>query len=74
MLVTLLDAREYITTLSKAEQQLDEWQTAIEVLMLVSRGGLAMMASIGVMKGAEPRCRARVQFRLKRTALGEAEA
>src|SRR5437588_10009259 len=39
MLVTLLDAGEYITTLPKAEQQLDEWQAAIEALMLVSRGG-----------------------------------
>jgi len=50
MLVTLLDAGEYITTLSKAEQQLDEWQTAIEVLLLVSRGGPTMLARIGVMK------------------------
>jgi hypothetical protein len=50
MLVTLLDAGEYITTLPKAEQQLDEWQTAIEVLMLVSRSGPTMMARIGVMK------------------------
>ncbi len=50
VLVTLLDAGEYITTLSKAEQQLDEWQTAIEVLMLCSRGGDPMLARIGVMK------------------------
>jgi hypothetical protein len=49
-LVTLLDAGEYITTLSKAEQQLDEWQTAIEALMLCSRGGDTMLARIGVMK------------------------
>jgi hypothetical protein len=38
-LLTLKDAGEYITTLPKAEQQLDEWQTAIEALMLCSRGG-----------------------------------
>jgi hypothetical protein len=30
-LVTLEDAGDYITRLPKAEQQLDEWQTAIEV-------------------------------------------
>jgi hypothetical protein len=29
---------------------LPEWQTAIEVLMLVSRSGPTMMARIGVMK------------------------
>jgi hypothetical protein len=50
MLVTLLDAGEYITTLPKAEQQLDEWQAAIEALMLCSRGGHAMLARIGVMR------------------------
>ena len=50
VLITLMDAGEYITALSKAEQQLDEWQTAIEVLMLVSRSGPTMMARIGVMK------------------------
>jgi hypothetical protein len=31
-LVTLEDAGDYITRLPKAEQQIDEWQTAIEVL------------------------------------------
>jgi hypothetical protein len=39
-LVTLEDAGDYITRLPKAEQQLDEWQTAIEALMMAaeSRG------------------------------------
>jgi hypothetical protein len=55
MLVTLLDAGEYITTLPKAEQQLDEWQTAIEVLLLVSRGGPTMMARIRGHEGAQSR-------------------
>jgi len=36
--------------LPKKESDLPEWQTAIEVLMLVSRGGPTMMARIGVMK------------------------
>ena|SRR5258708_2700946 len=51
-LVTLEDAGRYITKLPKAEQQLEEWQTAIEVLILVaeSNGGPTMMAHIGVMR------------------------
>jgi hypothetical protein len=50
-LVTLEDAGRYIQKLPKAEQQIDEWQTAIEVLLLVAEhGGPAMMARIGVMR------------------------
>jgi hypothetical protein len=49
-LVTLRDAADYITKLPKKESDLPEWQTAIEVLILCSRGGHAMMARIGVMK------------------------
>jgi len=49
-LVTLRDAADYITSLPKKESDLPEWQTAIEVLMLVSRSGPTMMARIGVMK------------------------
>jgi hypothetical protein len=49
-LVTLRDAADYITRLPKKESALPEWQTAIEVLMLVSRGGPMMMARIGVMR------------------------
>jgi hypothetical protein len=49
-LVTLRDAAHYITSLPKKESDLPEWQTAIEVLMLVSRGGSTMLARIGVMK------------------------
>jgi hypothetical protein len=48
--VTLKDAADYITKLPKKESGLPEWQTAIEVLLLVSRGGPTMMARIGVMK------------------------
>jgi len=36
--------------LPKEESYLPEWQTVIEVLMLVSRSGPTMMARIGVMK------------------------
>jgi hypothetical protein len=51
-LVTLEDAARYIQKLPKAEQQIEEWQTAIEVLILVaeSGGGPTMMARIGVMR------------------------
>ena len=48
-LVTLEDAARYIQKLPKAEQQIEEWQTAVEVLILVaeSNGGPTMMARIG---------------------------
>jgi hypothetical protein len=49
-LVTLKDAATYITSLPKKESALPEWQTAIEVLMLCSRGGDPMLARIGVLK------------------------
>jgi hypothetical protein len=49
-LLTLKDAADYITKLPKKESDLPEWQAAIEVLMLCSRGGPTMMARIGVMK------------------------
>jgi hypothetical protein len=43
---TLRDAADYITTLPKKESDLPEWQTAIEVLMLVARSGPTMLARI----------------------------
>jgi hypothetical protein len=51
-LVTLRDAALYITKLPKAEQQIEEWQTAVEALILVaeSKDGPTMLARIGVMK------------------------
>jgi hypothetical protein len=51
-LVTLRDAVLYITKLPKAEQQIEEWQTAVEALILVaeSKDGPTMLARIGVMK------------------------
>jgi hypothetical protein len=35
-LVTLRDAAEYITELPKAEHDADEWQAAMQVLLLVA--------------------------------------
>jgi len=49
-LATLKDAADNITMLPKTKSGLPEWQTAIEALMLCSRGGQTMLARIGVMK------------------------
>ena len=51
-LVALEDAARYIQKLPKAEQQIEEWQTAVEALILVaeSRAGPTMLARIGVMQ------------------------
>jgi hypothetical protein len=50
-LVTLRDAADYITQLPKAEHDADEWQAAMEALLLVAEQDRpAMLARIGVMK------------------------
>jgi hypothetical protein len=50
-LVTLQDAGNYITKLSKAEHEAPEWQAAMEALILVAtHGGPTMLARIGVMR------------------------
>ena len=50
-LVTLKDAADYIMKLPKAEQNLQEWQTATEVLIMAAEGrGPVMHASIGVLR------------------------
>jgi hypothetical protein len=55
-LITLRDAALYITKLPKAEHEAEEWQAAMQVLMLVAeRGGPAMFARIGRRAGAERR-------------------
>ncbi len=51
LLVTLEDAANYIQKLPKAEQDLEEWQAAVEALLLVVElNGPTMMARIGVMR------------------------
>ena len=50
LLVTLMDAGEYISGLSKKETDLPDWQVAMQALMLVSRGGPTMLARIAVMR------------------------
>jgi hypothetical protein len=50
-LVTLKDAADYVTKLPKAEQHLEEWQAAVEALLLVVElSGPTLMARIGVMR------------------------
>jgi hypothetical protein len=50
-LVTLRDAARYITKLPKAEHDADEWQAAMEALLLVAEhDGPEMFARIGVMR------------------------
>jgi hypothetical protein len=50
-LVTLKDAAAYIQKLPEAEQQLAEWQAAVETLLLVvEHTGPTMMARIGMLR------------------------
>ena len=50
-LVTLQDAGNYITKLPKADHEAQEWQAAMEALILVATsGGPTMFARIGVMR------------------------
>jgi hypothetical protein len=49
--VTLRDAATYITKLSKAKHDADEWQAAMEVLLLVAeQDGPPLFARIGIMR------------------------
>jgi hypothetical protein len=50
-LVTLKDAANSIQKLPKAEQDLEEWQAAVEALLLVVElNGPTMMARIGILR------------------------
>jgi len=50
-LLTLKDAAEHITKLSKAEHDAPEWQAAMEALILVAEsGGPTMVARIGILR------------------------
>jgi hypothetical protein len=51
LLITLEDAGTYITKLPKAAHTAEEWQAAMEALMLVATlGGPTMFARIGMMR------------------------
>jgi hypothetical protein len=50
-LVTLRDAANYITKLPKAEHEAEEWQAAMQALLLVvKQNGPTMFARIGLMR------------------------
>jgi hypothetical protein len=49
-LATLQDAGNYITGLPRTEHMAPEWQTAMQALMIVARGGPTMLARIGFMQ------------------------
>jgi hypothetical protein len=50
-LVTLRDAADNIMKLPKAEQDLDEWQAAVEALMMAAEGrGPVMHSRLGVLR------------------------
>ena len=50
-LVTLRDAAQYITKLPKAEHDAEEWQAAMQALLLVAEhDGPPMFARIGIMR------------------------
>jgi hypothetical protein len=50
-LITLRDAAHYITKLPKAEHDAEEWQAAMQALLLVvEHGGSPMFARIGMMR------------------------
>src|SRR5271156_529768 len=54
-LTTLGDAAIYITKLPKAEHDTEEWQTAMEALLLVAESdGPTMFARIGMMPALNP--------------------
>jgi hypothetical protein len=60
-LVSLKDAAEYIQKLPKAEQHLEEWQAAVEALLLVVEfNGPTMMGAHRRAESTEPTRPARV--------------
>ena len=55
-LITLRDAALYITKLSKAAHDAEEWQAAMQALLLVAvHDGPTMFARIGVMRALNRR-------------------
>ena len=49
--MTLRDAGDYITSLPKAEQDLEEWQAAVKALMMAAEDrGPLMHARIGMLR------------------------
>jgi hypothetical protein len=73
-LVTLEDAADYIMKLPKAEQNLEEWQTAIGCLIGAAEGRDFMMhARIGMLRAPKSTRRARVLSVTQGETLGTTE-
>jgi len=73
--VTLRHAADYIMKLPKAEQDLDEWQAAVEAMLLVVElDGPTMMARIGVMRALNRGYVREFNSSRKRHALGPTQA
>jgi hypothetical protein len=73
-LVTLRDAAQYITKLAKAEHDAEEWQAAMQALLLVTeQDAPPMFCAHRCHAGDKPSRRAGVQPVTKRHALGTAE-
>ena len=74
-LVILKDAADYVMKLPKAEQNLEEWQTAIACLVGAAEGrDFLMHARIGMLSGDQSVRRTSVRSIAQRHALGTAEA
>ena len=72
-LVTLKDAADYITRLPKAEHESQEWQAAIEALIMAAEDrGPLMHARIGVMRALNRKVEKGLQPRSQRAPLGSA--
>jgi hypothetical protein len=64
--VSLRDAADYITSLPKAEQDLEEWQAAVEALLLVVElDGPTMMARIGMLRALNRQSTERALSRIR---------
>ena len=74
-MLTLRDAGDYITSLPKTEQDLEEWQAAVEALLLVVElSGPTMMARIGILRALNRNVERTLGSSRQRHALGKAEA
>ena len=74
-LVTLQDAGSYITKLPKAEHEAQEWQAAMEALILVATsGGPTIFARIGVLRALNRKVERVFNADRKDYHLGTAEA
>jgi len=74
-LITLRDAAEYITELPRAEHDTEEWQAAMQVLLLVAEhDGPAMFVRIGVIQAINRHVARAIAPPGKRQALGRRKA